>query len=592
MSNPFQTRSKLRLFVEGFRPHLTLLIIDLACALGIALIDLSFPLLTRFGLNELLPSGRYRDFAWMIAMLALFFVLRSFMQYIVTYWGHLLGVRMEADLRRRLFAHLQTLPFSFYDRTRTGKLMSRVISDLFEITELAHHGPEDLFISAITLTGSLIVMFMIRWELALIILAMMPLIVFITVRARHRMAHASAQVKQRTASINADLENAISGIRVAKAFTNEDYEIEKFDHGNHNYREAKRGFYRTMASFASGMDFSTSTLNLLVIGAGGYFTVVGRMTLTDMLVFTLYVNTFLVPIRKLVAFFEQYSNGMAGFERYVELMATDPDIIDQPGAKPLELAGGAIRFSDVTFSYERGENVLEHIDLELRPGSTVALVGPSGGGKTTLCQLIPRFYDIQAGRIEIDGQDIESVTIESLRQAIGIVQQDVFLFAASIRENIRYGRVGASDEEVMEAARRAEIHDFIMSLPEGYDTEVGERGTRLSGGQKQRVSIARLFLRDPAILILDEATSALDTETELRIQSALEALAQGRTALIIAHRLSTVRNADHIVYIDAEGIREQGDHASLMRRDGLYRRLYEAQSGRPEELLSKLDPAS
>ncbi|MDI9499084.1 MAG: ABC transporter ATP-binding protein [Bacillota bacterium] len=579
MRNPYQTTPRLILFARGFRPHLRLFIIDLAAALGISLIDLSFPLLTRYGLNSLLPNGHYQRFAWLMIMIAAFFAIRGLLQYVVTYWGHLLGVRMEADLRRNLFTHLQTMPFSFYDRTRTGKLMSRVLSDLFEIVELAHHGPEDLFISAITLTGSFIAMLMIRWQLTLMLLVMIPVIVMLTVVARRRMAYASSHVKERTAQINADLENAISGIRVAKAFTNEAHEIEKFDRRNAEFREARGGFYRAMAWFSSGMDYSTSLLQILVIGVGGYYVVQGGMTVTDMLTFSLYVNTFLVPIRKLVAFFEQYSNGMAGFERYVELMAMDPDIVDAPDAKPLELEGGAIRFEDVSFSYQEGELVLGQVNLDIRPGQKVALVGPSGGGKTTLCQLIPRFYEIDSGRITIDGQEIDHLTLGSLRRAIGIVQQEVFLFAASIRENIRYGDLTASDEAVVEAAKQAEIHDFIMGLPDGYDTEVGERGARLSGGQKQRVAIARLFLKNPAILILDEATSALDTETELRIQTALDKLAHGRTSLVIAHRLSTVRNADQIIYIDADGIREQGSHQELMERGGPYSRLYLAQSG-------------
>ncbi|MDI9470964.1 MAG: ABC transporter ATP-binding protein [Bacillota bacterium] len=579
MQNPYQTTPKLILFARGFRPHLKLFIVDLAAALGIALIDLSFPLLTRYGLNTLLPDGRYQSFAWLMIMIAAFFAIRGLLQYVVTYWGHLLGVLMEADLRRNLFTHLQTMPFSFYDRTRTGKLMSRVLSDLFEIVELAHHGPEDLFISAITLTGSFIAMLMIRWQLTLMLLVMIPVIVVLTVVARRRMAYASAHVKQRTAEINADLENAISGIRVAKAFTNEGYEIEKFDRRNAEFRKARGGFYRAMAWFSSSMDYATSLLHILVIGVGGYYIVQGGMTVTDMLTFTLYVNAFLVPIRKLVAFFEQYSNGMAGFERYVELMAMDPDIVDAPDAKPLELDGGAIRFEDVSFSYQENEVVLGQVNLNIKPGQKVALVGPSGGGKTTLCQLIPRFYEIDAGRITIDGQEIRDLTLGSLRRAIGIVQQEVFLFAASIRENIRYGDLTADDEAVVEAAKQAEIHDFIMSLPNGYDTEVGERGARLSGGQKQRVAIARLFLKNPAILILDEATSALDTQTELRIQSALDKLAHGRTSLVIAHRLSTVRNADQIIYIDAEGIREQGSHQELMEKGGPYSRLYLAQSG-------------
>jgi ATP-binding cassette subfamily B protein len=455
--------------------------------------------------------------------------------------------------------------------------MSRVVSDLFEIVELAHHGPEDLFISFITLSGSLVAMALIRWQLALVLFAVMPFILFLTVRQRRAMSEASLEVKRKTATINAGLESSISGIRVAKAFTNEDYEIEKFVKGNELYRDAKTSFYRAMGVFQSGMEFSTSILNVIVIALGGFFIARGGMNLGDLVAFTLYVNTFLQPIRKLVSFFEQYTTGMAGFERFVELMRVEPEIVDREGARELAAVKGQIEFSDVSFSYSAEVPVLHHVDLRLEAGRSLALVGPSGGGKTTLCQLIPRFYEIEGGSIKIDGTDIRDLTLNSLRESIGIVQQDVFLFAATIKENIRYGKIGASDEEIVEAARRAEIHDFIMSLPKGYDSEVGERGVLLSGGQKQRISIARIFLKDPPILILDEATSALDTATELHIQRAFEKLSQGRTSLIIAHRLSTIRNADEIIYIGEGGIEERGSHEELLARGGAYAALYKAQ---------------
>lgn len=488
-----------------------------------------------------------------------------------------MGVRMEADLRRDLFSHLQTLPFSFFDSTRTGHLMSRIISDLFEITELAHHGPEDLFIALVTLSGSFVAMLFMRWELALLLLTMVPFIVWLSLSSRKAMAKSSKNVKVNTAAINADLENSISGVRVAKAFTNEAYEIEKFEEGNQHYREAKKDFYRSMARFAAGMDFMTALLNLAVIAVGAYFIVNGQMNLTDMLTFTLYVNVFLTPIRKLVAFFEQYTNGMAGFERFIELMQIKSDITDKDGAIELQNPKGHITFDEVSFSYNEDKAVLDHINLDIPAGKTIAVVGPSGGGKTTLCQLIPRFYEVSSGRILIDGHDIRDLSIKSLRQNIGIVQQDVFLFAASIKENIRYGLVEASDEEIIAAAKQAAVHDFIMSLPDGYDTLVGERGTTLSGGQKQRISIARLFLKNPPILILDEATSALDTATEYLIQASLERLSRGRTSLIIAHRLSTIKNADEIIYVDEEGIREQGPHDALLALNGKYAELYHAQ---------------
>lgn len=578
MSNDrFSSKRKLPIFISYYRPHWRLFVLDLSCALGISLIDLSFPLVTRFSLQDLLPNKAYALFALAMGLSFLAFAARAGLQYVVTYWGHLLGVRMETDMRRDLFAHLQKLSFRFYDQTRTGHLMSRVVSDLFEIVELAHHGPEDLFISFITLSGSLVAMALIRWQLALVLFAVMPFILFLTVRQRRAMSEASLEVKRKTATINAGLESSISGIRVAKAFTNEDYEIEKFVKGNELYRDAKTSFYRAMGVFQSGMEFSTSILNVIVIALGGFFIARGGMNLGDLVAFTLYVNTFLQPIRKLVSFFEQYTTGMAGFERFVELMRVEPEIVDREGARELAAVKGQIEFSDVSFSYSAEVPVLHHVDLRLEAGRSLALVGPSGGGKTTLCQLIPRFYEIEGGSIKIDGTDIRDLTLNSLRESIGIVQQDIFLFAATIKENIRYGKIGASDEEIVEAARRAEIHDFIMSLPKGYDSEVGERGVLLSGGQKQRISIARIFLKDPPILILDEATSALDTATELHIQRAFEKLSQGRTSLIIAHRLSTIRNADEIIYIGEGGIEERGSHEELLARGGAYAALYKAQ---------------
>lgn len=569
--------SKLRLFFSYYKPYRKMFYLDLFCALGIALIALSFPLLSRYALSELLPIKAYSSFALLMGGLFLLYCLSSVLNYIVTYWGHLLGVRMESDLRRDLFTHLQTLPFSFFDNTRTGHLMSRIISDLFEITELAHHGPEDLFIAGITLTGSFVAMLYIRWELALLLLLMIPLIVWLSINSRRDMANSSKKVKVNTAAINADLENAISGVRVAKAFSNENYEIEKFERGNRSYREAKKDYYQSMARFTAGMDLMTALLNLTVIGVGAYFIVNEQMNFTDMLTFTLYVNVFLTPIRKLVAFFEQYTNGMAGFERFIELMQVKSDITDKVGAIELKSTRGQIKFEDVSFSYNEDKAVLDHINLDIPSGKKIAVVGPSGGGKTTLCQLIPRFYEVSSGRILIDDHDIRDLTVKSLRTQIGIVQQDVFLFASSIKENIRYGQVDASDDEIVAAAKKAALHDFIMSLPDKYDTMVGERGTKLSGGQKQRVSIARLFLKNPPILILDEATSALDTATENMIQSSLEELSRGRTSLLIAHRLSTIKNADEIIYVDETGIREQGNHYALLEKDGFYAKLYKAQ---------------
>ena len=566
----------LKKFIVYYKPYVKLFVLDLLCAFFIAAVDLVYPLISKYALQTLLPAGAFRAFyVWMIILVAAYLVKGAF-QFFVTYKGHMLGVYMETDMRRDLFSHLQKLSFRFYDKNRTGSLMSRVISDLFEVVELAHHGPEDLFISIITLVGSLIIMFSIRWELALVIALLVPLLIGFTVMRRKHMGASSRKVKEKIAIINSDIESGISGVRTAKAFTNEPYELERFQAGSDAYRTARNGFYKQMGIFGAGSDIITNLINVAVIAAGGLLIIGQKLEYLDLLVFTMYISSFLTPIRKLANFVEQYTTGMAGFLRFQELMAVEPDIVDKPDAKPLVCDGGHIRLEDVTFRYDEGINVLEHVNLDVPAGGTVALVGPSGGGKTTLCHLIPRFYEIADGRITIDGQDIGDVTLRSLREQVGIVQQDVMIFAATVMENIRYGRLDATDEEVMEAAKKAEIHDAIMALPEGYNTFVGERGIMLSGGQKQRVSIARIFLKNPPILLLDEATSALDTVTEARIQTALEALSKGRTTLIVAHRLSTIRNADRIVYIDHEGIREQGTHKELLEKGGFYAKLYEA----------------
>ena len=566
----------IKKFVAYYKPYLRLFILDLVCAFFIAAVDLVYPLISKYALNTLLPAGAFRAFyVWMIILVAAYIVKGAF-QFFVTYKGHMLGVYMETDMRRDLFSHLQKLSFRFYDKNRTGSLMSRVISDLFEVVELAHHGPEDLFISFITLVGSVIIMFSIRWELALVITLLVPLLIGFTIMRRKHMGASSRKVKEKIAIINSDIESGISGVRTAKAFTNEPYELERFQAGSNAYRTARNGFYKQMGIFGAGSDIITNLINVAVIAAGGLLIIGQKLEYVDLLVFTMYISSFLAPIRKLANFVEQYTTGMAGFLRFQELMAVEPDITDKPDAKPLVCDGGHIRLEDVTFHYDEGINVLEHVDLDIPAGKTVALVGPSGGGKTTLCHLIPRFYEIADGRITVDGQDVGDVTLRSLREQVGIVQQDVMIFAATVMENIRYGRLDATDEEVMEAAKKAEIHDAIMALPEGYNTFVGERGIMLSGGQKQRVSIARIFLKNPPILLLDEATSALDTVTEARIQTALEALSKGRTTLVVAHRLSTIRNADRIVYIDHEGIREQGTHKELLEQGGHYAKLYEA----------------
>ncbi len=566
----------LRRFVAYYKPYRKMFVLDLVCAFFIAMVDLVYPLISKYALNTLLPAEAYTAFfVWMVILVTAYLVKGAF-QFVVAYWGHMLGVYMETDMRRDLFGHLQKLSFRFYDKHRTGQLMSRVISDLFEVVELAHHGPEDLFISIVTLVGALIIMFSIRWELALVITVLVPLLIGFTILRRKHMGAASRAVKEKIAVINSDIESSISGVRTAKAFTNEAYERDRFAAGSDSYRVARRGFYKQMGIFASGSDIITNLMNVAVIAAGGLLIIGQKLEYVDLLVFTMYISSFLQPIRKLANFVEQYTTGMAGFIRFQELMDTPPEITDAPDAKPLRCDGGHIAIEGVSFAYDSEVDVLRDVTLDIPAGSTVALVGPSGGGKTTLCHLIPRFYEILGGHIRIDGQDIRDVTVQSLREQVGIVQQDVTIFASTIRENIRYGRLDATEEEIIAAAKKAEIHDAIMAMPDGYDTYVGERGVMLSGGQKQRVSIARIFLKNPPILLLDEATSALDTVTEAHIQAALEELSRGRTTLVIAHRLSTIRHADTIVYIDSEGIRESGTHDELLARGGYYAELYEA----------------
>ena len=568
----------LRIFTSYYKPHLAIFLLDMACALGICLVDLLFPIVTRHVLQTTLPQGLYRTFFLVMAALLAAYLLKAVFTYIVTYWGHLLGVRIEADIRSRLFAHMQDLSFSFYDKNRTGQLMSRVTGDLFEITELAHHGPEDLFISTVTLLGAFCLMLTIRWELALIVFAVVPLFLLFTIFQRRRMSAASLEVKKKLSGINGELESSLSGMRTAKAFANENAEVAKFERSNDQFRGAKRSYYQAMATYHSGMELAMGILPVLVIAAGGFFLMRGSMDYIDILTFSLYVTTFITPIRKLSAFVEQFMQGMAGFKRYVELMRLEPEITDAPDAKGVDHVTGDIRVEDVSFRYENGgEDVLSHVSLHVSPGETVAVVGPSGGGKSTLCQLIPRFYDVSEGRITIDGSDVRDLKQHDLREHIGIVQQDVFLFAGTIYDNIAYGRPGATAEEVAEAARKAEIYDDIMEMPDGFQTYVGERGVMLSGGQKQRVSIARIFLKDPPILILDEATSALDSVTEHKIQAAFDELAKGRTTLIIAHRLSTIRSAGRIVVIDDNHIAEEGTHQELMAKDGAYAALWRAQ---------------
>ena len=574
----YRTRGPLRIFVSYFKPHWKLFTLDMSCAILIAAVDLAFPLVSRAALYQWLPEKNYRVFFTAMAIVALAFVLRAGLYYIVTYWGHTFGIRVEADIRRDLFHHMQMLGFDFYDRNRTGQLMSRLTTDLFELTELAHHGPEDLTISLITIVGALAVMFTLEWRMALIVMIIIPVFLVVLMLLRGGMSRASVAAKQKTGAINAEIESGLSGIRTVKAFGNETIQQQRFDCANETFKTAKRGFHREMGRFNATMELFVTLLNAAVITGGGWLMMDGRMDYVDLITFSLYITTFITPVRKLANFAELFSNGFAGLHRFIELMGTEPTIADAPDAVPVERVQGAVDVKNVSFTYDGAEEVLHHVELHVRVGETVAVVGPSGGGKSTLCQLIPRFYDVTEGEIDIDGVDVRRIRLEDLRRAVGVVQQDVFLFADTVRENIRYGRPDASDEEVEDAARRAEIYDDIMAMPAGFDTYVGERGTLLSGGQKQRVAIARVFLKDPPILILDEATSALDSVTEAKIQHAFDQLAAGRTTLIIAHRLSTIRNADRILVVQDGCITEQGDHEALLAQQGAYARLYHTQN--------------
>ncbi|MCQ4924229.1 ABC transporter ATP-binding protein/permease [Tissierella carlieri] len=568
----------LRRFISYYKPHKRLFFIDMFFALLISISDLVFPVFTRKMINEIIPEGRMDLLVRWTIIMTILFVLRYISNYIVSYWGHLLGVRIEHDMRRDIFTHLQSLPFSYYDNNKTGHIMSRIVNDLRDITELAHHGPEDLFISLVMLLGSFIVLIRIEWKLTLVLFSAIPIIIWFVISKRNRMSNSFREVRKKIANVNSQLENSISGVRVAKSFTNEDYEIEKFNEGNLSFSNARKESYKVMAEFASGIGIMSSILNLLVISLGGYFVYKDIINIGDLFSFTLYVNFFMQPIRRLSEFSQQLQDGMTGFERFIEIMDIEPDIIDRENAMELKDVKGDIEFNNVSFSYNNGKNtVLSNMNLSIDAGKTVALVGPSGAGKTTLCHLIPRFYEIEEGEILLDNIDIRDIKIKDLRKKIGLVQQDVFLFTGTIRDNIIYGDPEANDEDVIEAAKKASIHDFIISLPEGYDTFIGEKGVKLSGGQKQRISIARLFLKNPPILVLDEATSALDNETEIMIQKSLEDLSKGRTTLVIAHRLSTIKNADEILVLTADGIAEQGSHENLIEKDGLYAKLYKSQ---------------
>ncbi len=576
-THDFQNKSEFQIFISYFVPHRKLFFLDMTCALMICLIDLAFPFISRWCMYTLLPESAWGTFWRVMGIVFIAYILRSVFTYIICYWGHTFGILVEADIRRDLFRHIQELSFGYFDNNRTGQLMSRLTADLFDITELAHHGPEDLFISSVTIVGALIIMASIQWRLALVIALMIPLFLLVVVFCRRSMAKASIKVKQTTAVINADIESGLSGIKTAKAFANESGELEKFNRSNDVFKTSKKQYYIAMGRFNACMEFFMCILSVVVIAVGGMLIMADRLNTVDLITFSLYVSTFVNPVRKLTNFSELFANGTAGLHRFVELMRTESTLKDAPDAKELTSVTGNIELDHVSFAYDGSRDVLHDVSLQIHAGETIALVGPSGGGKTTLSQLIPRFYDVEGGAIRIDGQDVRDVTQESLHRNIGIVQQDVFLFADSIAENIRYGKPDASMDEVIRAARMAEIYDDVAEMPNGFETSTGERGVLLSGGQKQRISIARIFLKNPPILILDEATSALDSVTEAKIQETFEQLSKGRTTIVIAHRLSTVRSADRIAVVDGGRIVELGSHEELMKKGGAYAALVHTQ---------------
>lgn len=580
----YQENSILKIFLHYFKPHKKYFIIDMVCAFIIALVDLAYPFISRIAMNSWLPDNRYTIFFVVIGIVIVAYIIRSLLYYVVTVVGHTFGTRVEADMREDLFAHIQSLSFKYFDNNRTGILMSRITNDLFEVVELAHHAPEDIFISCITLIGALIVMYTIQWKLALLLTIIIPLLILFVMSNRQRQLDTSVEVKRRTAKINAVIESSLSGIRTSKAYANEAIEYEKFRDANKDYKVHKREFYKAMGVFHGGLEFVCCALSVAVMGFGGYLIMKNQLTYADLVTFMLYITTFINPIRRMGALAETLSTGTAGLSRFVEIMRTDADIKDKEDAKELVVTEGNVSLKDVHFSYNDNIEILHGISFDINGGETLAVVGSSGGGKTTLCQLLPRFYDVDHGAILIDGQDVRDVTQASLHKAIGIVQQDVFLFAGTIRENIAYGKLDASDDEIIEAAKKAEIYDDILAMPNGLDTYVGERGVMLSGGQKQRVSIARIFLKNPPILILDEATSALDTVTESKIQSAFDELAKGRTTIIIAHRLSTIRKAKRIIVIEDGQIQESGTHKELEKIKGLFAQLLKYSRGESDGL--------
>lgn len=561
----------IKKFIQYYKPYKKLFFWDLFVASIAAGCDLIYPMMTSTLIERSIPEKNFRMIGIFAVSLILIYLLKAGCSYFMQYWGHVMGVRMQADMRRDMFEHLQRLPNTYFDNTKTGDLMSRMLNDLMEISELAHHGPEDLFISFVTLIGSFIILCTINIPLTIIVFALVPVIIIFTWKQKQRMLNAFMKTRVETAAVNSTLENSIAGIRISKAFVSHDHEIHKFEKGNEKFKIAREGSYKVMAQYYSGVNFQIDLLEYVTLIAGGLFAINKVISPGDFLAYVLYIKIFSQPVKKLVNFMEQYQNGMTGFKRFCAIMEEDIEK-ESKNAKELKTVKGEIEFEGVRFSYE-DKNILEDLSIKIEKGKMLALVGPSGGGKTTFCNLIPRFYDADSGDIRIDGQSIYDVKLSSLRKNIGIVQQEVFLFTGSIKDNILYGNQNATDKDVIEACKRANIHEFIMGLDDGYNTYIGERGVKLSGGQKQRISIARVFLKNPPILILDEATSALDNTTEYLIQKSLEELCHGRTTIVVAHRLSTIKNADEIIVLTDKGIEERGTHTELISTNGIYAEL-------------------
>ena len=560
-------------FIKYYKPYKKLFFMDLLAAFLFALCNLVYPMITRNIMNEVVPNHDLRMLIIFAITLLFIFILKAMLNHFMQYWGHVVGVRMQGDMRSIVFTHLQKLPNSYFDNNKTGVTMSRIINDLMDISELAHHGPEDLFISLVMFVGSFAILMNINIPLTLIIFAILPFVVWFTFVQRKRMQKAFMETRVTTGDVNATLENSIAGMKVTKSFCNEEQELNKFNESNNIFKAARQRAYRVMADYFSGMNFFMDLLEMVALVAGGYFTFIGKINLGDYAAYILYVKMFIEPLKKLINFTEQYQNGMTGFERFMEIINEDTE---KEASNPVELNNvkGNIEIENVSFTYEDKKQVLNNLNLNIEAGKTVALVGPSGGGKTTLCNLIPRFYDFDEGDIKIDGTSIKDVSLKSLRKNIGVVAQDVFLFTGTIRDNLLCAKPDATETEIISAAKKARIHDFIVGLPEGYDTYIGERGVKLSGGQKQRISISRVFLKNPPIIILDEATSALDNVTEREIQKSLEELSKDRTNLVVAHRLSTIKNADEIIVLTDNGVAERGTHQELMESGGIYSTLH------------------